>query len=494
METNSEKKSFRQTLGLFDSTMIVVGSMIGSGIFIVSADIARTVGSPFYLLLTWVITGIITIIAALSYGELAAMMPKAGGQYVYLKEAYNSMIGFLYGWTFFLVIQTGTIAAVAVAFAKYTGVLIPSLSEKNILLDLYGFKISAAQLLAIASLIILTMINYRGVRNGKIMQISFTITKILAISGLIIIGFVAATDSNFWSANFSHMWNATTTIIDKNNNIIAINQISGFVLVAAIGVAMVGSVFSSDAWNNVTFIAGEIRKPKRNIPLSLFWGVLIVTVIYVLANIAYIMLLPVQGTPEAANVIGRGIQFATSDRVGVAAAIQIFGASAAVIMAALIMISTFGCNNGLILAGARVYYAMAKDGLFFKKVGTLNKFAVPGIALVFQCIWASALCLSGKYGDLLDYVVFAVMIFYILTIIGLFILRKKRPDAERPYRAFGYPVLPAIYIVFAIAFCIDLLIYKPNYTWPGMIIVLIGIPVYFIMKKYIKPVEQEGLN
>ncbi|MGD0710967.1 MAG: amino acid permease [Bacteroidales bacterium] len=494
MDTNSGKKTFRQTLGLFDSTMIVVGSMIGSGIFIVSADIARTVGSPFYLLLTWLITGIITIIAALSYGELAAMMPKAGGQYVYLKEAYNSMIGFLYGWTFFLVIQTGTIAAVAVAFAKFTGVLIPSLSEKNILFDICGFHISAAQLLAIASLIVLTITNYRGIRNGKILQVSFTVTKILVTVGLIIIGFIVASSSNFWSLNFSNMWHATTTLIDKNNNIISINQISGLALVAAMGVAMVGSVFSSDAWNNVTFIAGEIKQPKRNIPLSLFWGVLIVTVIYLLANIAYLLLLPLNGTPDAGNVIGRGIQFATSDRVGVAAAIQIFGDSAAIIMAALIMISTFGCNNGLILAGARVYYAMAKDGLFFKKVGTINKFAVPGFALVIQCIWACFLCLSGKYSDLLDYVVFAVMIFYILTISGLFILRKKRPDAERPYKAFGYPVLPAIYILFAIAFCIDLLLYKPNYTWPGMIIVLIGIPVYYIMKKYIKPSEQESLN
>ena len=380
----------------------------------------------------------------------------------------------------------------AVAFAKFTGVLIPSLSEKNILLDIGGFHISAAQLFAIASLIFLTFTNYRGIRNGKIIQVFLTVTKIIVTLGLIIIGFIIATNSNFWSMNFSNMWHATTTLVDKNNTIISTNQISGLALVAAIGVAMVGSVFSSDAWNNVTFIAGEIKQPKRNIPLSLFWGVLTVTVIYVLANIAYLLLLPLNGTPEAGNVIGRGIQFATSDRVGVAAAIRIFGDSAAIIMAALIMISTFGCNNGLILAGARVYYAMAKDGLFFKKVGTINKFAVPGFALIIQCIWASVLCLSGKYGDLLDYVVFAVMIFYILTISGLFILRKKRPDAERPYKAFGYPILPAIYIIFAIAFCIDLLLCKPNYTWPGMIIVLLGIPVYFVMKKYIKPVEADS--
>ena len=483
MDNTSEKKSFRQSLGLFDSTMIVVGSMIGSGIFIVSADIARNVGSPFYLLLTWVVTGVLTIIAALSYGELAAMMPKAGGQYVYLKEAYNSMVGFLYGWTLFLVIQTGTIAAVAVAFAKFTGVLIPALGEKNILFEISGYSISAAQLLAIASIIVLTMINYRGIRNGKIMQFSFTLTKIVAIAGLIILGLIAATSSGFWSFNFSDMWSASTTILDKNNMITSIHEISGFAIVAAIGVAMVGSVFSSDAWNNVTFIAGEIKNPKRNIPLSLFWGVLIVTVIYLLANIAYLALLPLKGTPEGADVLSRGIQFALNERVGVAAAFRIFGDSAAIVMAVLIMISTFGCNNGLILAGARVYYAMANDGLFFKKVSKINKFSVPGFALILQCIWASILCLSGKYGDLLDYVVFAVLIFYILTIIGLFILRRKRPDADRPYKAFGYPVLPALYILLATALCIDLLIYKPDYTWPGVIIVLIGIPVYFLMKK-----------
>jgi APA family basic amino acid/polyamine antiporter len=483
MEQTTEKKSFKQSLGLFDSTMMVVGSMIGSGIFIVSADIARNVGSPFYLLLTWIVTGVITIIAALSYGELAAMMPKAGGQYVYLKEAYNSMVGFLYGWTLFLVIQTGTIAAVAVAFAKFTGVLIPDLSEKNILISISGFQISAAQLLAIASIIVLTMINYRGIKNGKIMQFGFTLTKIIAITGLIILGFIVASGTSFWSANFSDMWSASTTVIDKNNVIIAIHQISGFAIVAAIGVAMVGSVFSSDAWNNVTFIAGEIKNPKRNIPLSLFWGVLIVTVIYLLANIAYLTLLPLKGSPDGTDVIGRGIQFALNERVGVAAAFRIFGDSAAIVMAVLIMISTFGCNNGLILSGARVYYAMANDGLFFKNVSKINKFSVPGVALILQCVWASLLCLSGKYGDLLDYVVFAVLLFYILTIIGLFILRIKKPDAERPYKAFGYPVIPAIYIIIAFALCIDLLIYKTAYAGFGLIIVLIGIPIYFLMKK-----------
>jgi len=481
VEDTSLNSSFKKSLGLLDATMIVVGSMIGSGIFIVTSDIARTLGSPVYILLTWVITGFITIIAALSYGELAGMMPKAGGQYVYLKESYNSLIGFLYGWTLFLVIQTGTIAAVAVAFAKFTGVLIPSLNEKNILFDIYGLKISAAQLLAIASLILLTFINYRGIKNGKILQKTFTIAKIIALTSLIIIGIYFSLNLNFWADNFSNMWHATTTVVG-NNNTISINDITGISVIAAIGVAMVGSVFSSDAWNNITFIAGEIKNPKKNIPLSLLWGVFIVTVIYIMVNVAYLGLLPINGSPDAVDVIGRGIKFASSDRVGVAAASQIFGCSAAIVMAVLIMISTFGCNNGLILSGARVYYAMAKDGLFFSKVSSLNKFAVPGIALIFQCIWASVLCLSGKYGDLLDYVVFAVLLFYILTIIGLFILRVKKPDAERPYKAFGYPVLPAIYIIIALSLCVDLLICKPKYTWPGIFIVLLGIPVYFILK------------
>ena len=480
--TQTEHPDFKKSIGLFGAIAIVAGSMIGSGIFIVSADISRTLGSPFYLLLTWLITGFITIIAALSYGELAGMMPKAGGQYVYLKEAFNPMIGFMYGWTFFLVIQTGTIAAVAVAFAKYTGVVIPFFSEANILLDVGFLKISAAQVLAIFSLIVLTMINFRGIKNGKIIQISFTITKIIAIAGLIILGFFIASHQSFWALNFSDMWTVKTTIVE-NSKIISIQEISGIAILTAIGVAMVGTVFSSDAWNNVTFIAGEIKNPKRNIPLSLFWGVLIVTIIYILANLVYVSILPLQGSPEASDVIGRGIQFASSDRVGVAAASRIFGSSAAFVMAILIMISTFGCNNGLILSGARVYYAMANDGLFFKKVSGLNKYSVPGFALIIQCIWASLLCLSGKYNDLLDYVVFAVLLFYILTILGLFILRKKKPDAERPYKAFGYPVLPALYILLASALCIDLLIYKPNYTWPGIIIVLIGIPVYYLMKK-----------
>ncbi len=481
--TFTETKDFKRELGLLDSTMIVIGSMIGSGIFIVSADIARTVGSPGYLLLVWLITGAITITAALSYGELAGMLPHAGGQYVYLREAYNPLVGFLYGWTLFLVIQTGTIAAVAVAFAKYTAVLIPWFSENNILISLFGLKISAAQVLAILSVVVLTSSNTRGVRTAKIVQNIFTFSKVVALFGLILLAFFIGENAAAIGANFSNFWNASWTHI-SNGKIISVESLSGSMLLAAIGVAMVGSLFSSDAWNNITFTAAEVKNPKRNIPLSLFLGTAIVTLLYIGANVAYILVLPLKGSPEGVSVVGRGIQFALSDRVATAASSMIFGAPAVVIMAVLIMISTFGCNNGLILAGARVYYAMAKDNLFFKKIGTVNKNSVPGVALVVQAVWASLLCLSGTYGDLLDYVIFAVLIFYILTIAGIFLLRKKRPDAERPYKAWGYPVVPALYILAASAISIDLLIFKPMYSWPGMIIVLLGIPVYFIWKRF----------
>jgi APA family basic amino acid/polyamine antiporter len=472
----------KRELGLFDSTMLVVGSMIGSGIFIVSADIARTVGSPGYLLLVWLITGAITIIAALSYGELAGMLPHAGGQYVYLREAYNPLVGFLYGWTLFLVIQTGTIAAVAVAFAKYTGEIIPWFSEKNILLNVLGLKISAAQVLAILNITFLTYTNMQGLRSGKIVQNIFTSTKAIAMMGLIILVIVVSKHIGLLGANFSNFWNPSWTHT-AGGKIISVEPLSGMMLVAAIGVAMVGSLFSSDAWNNITFTSGEVVNPKRNIPLSLFLGTLIVTILYIAANFAYIFILPIKGNPDAPSVIGKGIQFALSDRVATAASSIIFGHPAVIIMALLIMVSTFGCNNGLILSGARVYYAMAKDKLFFKKTGRLNKNSVPGFALIVQAIWASLLCLSGTYSNLLDYVIFAVLIFYILTIIGLFLLRKKQPDAERPYKAWGYPVVPALYILCAAAISIDLLIFKPMYTWPGMVIVLLGIPVYFIWKK-----------
>ena len=478
-----DQGTFKRELKLLDSTMIVIGSMIGSGIFIVSADIARTVGSPGYLLLVWAITGAVTLTAALSYGELAGMMPQAGGQYVYLREAYNPLVGFLYGWTLFMVIQTGTIAAVGVAFAKYTAVIMPAFSESHILLAIGGLNISAAQILAIAVIAALTYSNARGLRQGKIVQDVFTMAKTTALLGLILLGLFIGANATAITANWSDFWSTKWTHVGEGN-VLSIESLSGLGILAAIGVAMVGSLFSSDAWNNITFTAGEVVNPKRNIPLSLVLGTMVVTVLYILANIAYIVVLPVVGTPEGGDILGRGIQFATNDRVGTAAAYMIFGEPAAVIMALLIMVSTFGCNNGLILAGARVYYAMARDRLFFRSVGTLNKNSVPGVALLVQGIWASMLCLSGNYGDLLDYVIFAVLVFYILTVAGIFRLRKSRPDAERPYKAFGYPILPALYIAVAAAISIDLLIYKPTYTWPGIVIVLLGIPVYYAWTRF----------
>lgn len=479
----SDTSGFRRELGLFDSTMIVVGSMIGSGIFIVSADISRTVGSSGWLMVVWLITGIITLIGALSYGELASMMPKAGGQYVYLREAYNPLIGFLYGWTLFMVIQTGTIAAVAVAFAKFTSVLIPYFSQSHILFDIGLVKISSAQVLAILSIIILTFINIKGLREGKILQDIFTVVKALALIFIIFIGLSIGTNWDVVSLNFQNMWEAKK-ISFEGNVITGVEVLTGFGLIAAIGSAMVGSLFSSDAWNNITFTAGEVKNPAKNIPLSLFYGTLTVTVIYLLANLAYLFVLPISGDPASSEISGLGIQFAPEDRVGVSLAIEIFGAGAGIFMAALIMVSTFGCNNGLILAGARVYYAMAKDNLFFSSAERLNSKGVPAFALVVQAVWASLLCLSGTYGQLLDYVVFAVLIFYCLTIGGIFILRKKRPDSERSYKAIGYPVIPALYIFLALSISIILLITKPLYTWPGLIIVLLGIPVYYIWRKF----------
>ena len=402
-------------------------------------------------------------------------------RYVYLREAYNPLVGFLYGWTLFLVIQTGTIAAVAVAFARFTAVLIPGLGEQNTLIEIFGLRISAAQVLAISSVAVLTFINARGLREGKIVQNIFTTAKTAALIGLILLGIIIGRNAHAIDANLSNFWSASWTHIEKDA-IVSIESLSGLMVLAAIATSMVGSLFSSDAWNNITFTAGEVINPKRNIPLSLALGTGIVTVLYLLANVAYILILPVVGSPGAADLMGRGIQFASSDRVGTAAVTMIFGEPAAVIMAVLIMISTFGCNNGLILAGARVYYAMARDGLFFRRVGTLSERSVPTTALIVQGVWASLLCLSGTYGDLLDYVIFSVLVFYVLTVIGIFILRKKRPDADRPYTAFGYPVLPSLYVLCASAIAIDLLIFKTKYSGSGLIIVLLGIPVYYLWK------------
>jgi len=462
-ETNTE---FKPSLSAFDATMIVAGSMIGSGIFIVSADITRNVGAAGWLVTVWLLTGFMTLTAALSYGELSAMFPKAGGQYVYLKESYNPLLGFLYGWSFFSVIQTGTIAAVGVAFSKFAGYFFPSLemTDANILLQMGFLKIYPAQILSIAIIIFLTYINTKGVQGGKMIQSTFTITKLASLFGLIGFGFLLASKASIWDANWANAWEMKTIASDNSTT-----PIFGVAILGAIAASMVGSIFSSDAWNNVTFIAGEIKNPKRNIGLSLFLGTLIVTVIYISANLMYLSVLPLN---EIAN--------APADRVAVAASNVIFGDIGTYVIAVMIMISTFGCNNGLILAGARVYYTMAKDGLFFKKAGTLNENAVPAWALWAQCIVAGLLCLSGRYGDLLDMVSFIVVIFYILTIIGIFILRKKRPELERPYKAFGYPILPAIYILMGTCFCVLLIIYKPNFTWPGLIITLLGVPLYYL--------------
>ncbi len=471
----------QQKLNFLDATLIVTSGMIGSGIFIVSADMSRELGGPGWLLLAWLISGMMTVFAALSYGELAGMFPQAGGQYVYLKEAFNPLIGFLYGWSLFAVVQSGTIAAVAVGFAKFTGVLIPQLSENNILLQTGNFKISAAQLLGIFTILVMTLINARGINYGKLINRIFTSTKLIALFGLIVLGLFFFAKADVWQQNLSHFWDFGSYVAGKNGQVVY-TPLTHLGLLAAIGVALVGSLFASDAWNNVTFIAAEIDKPKRNIPLSLFTGTAIVTVLYMLANVAYLKLLPFYGNPNANDVVGRGLQFATNDRVATAAATMIFGNSATIIMALLIMVSTFGCCNGIVLASVRVYQAMAKDGVFFSRMKDNNRFGVPGFALWIQFIWSSLLCLSGKYGDLLDYVMFSVMLFYILTMIGLFILRKKKPDEPRPYKAFGYPVVPIIYILFAAFFCIDLLIMKPIYSYPGLIIVLLGVPIYYFWK------------
>lgn len=463
----NDQEHFKRELGLLDGTMLVVGSMIGSGIFIVSADIARQVGSAGWLTLIWLISGLITIIAAVSYGELSAMFPKAGGQYVYLKEAYNKLIAFLYGWSFFAVIQTGTIAAVGVAFSKFAAYLYEPLSDENILYELGSFKLNAAQIVSIFTIVLLTFINSRGVKNGKILQTVLTIIKILSLLGLIIFGLTLAAKASVWDANWADTW--TTRSFNKDTG--SWLPISGTALISGISAAMVGSLFSSDAWNGVTFIAGEIKNPKRNVGFSLFLGTFIVTIIYVLTNLMYLAVIPLDE-----------IATAKSDRVAVVASQYIFGDIGTLIIAIMIMISTFACNNGLIMAGARVYYTMAKDGLFFKKAAVLNESSVPAWALWAQCIWASALCLTGKYGDLLDFVIIIVLIFYILTIYGIFILRKKMPDAERPYRAFGYPFLPLLYIVIATAICISLLITKFSTCGWGVLIMVTGIPVYYLTK------------
>lgn len=486
---------FLRELGLLDSTMIVAGSMIGSGIFIVPAEIARQVGSAGWLLMVWVVTGLLTVAAALSYGELAAMMPKAGGQYVYLREAWSPLWGFLYGWTLFLVIQTGTIAAVAVGFARYLGVLLPHIGPEDWIvrpIDIsssYAISLSAQQLVGIVMIVFLTWLNTRGIHLGKIIQNTFTSAKTLSLIALIVLGILVGRNATAISANFSDFWTPrdVTPIQSDLFGAPAIATMGAFGLFIAFCVAQVGSLFSSDAWNNITFTAGEVKDPRRNIPLSLVAGTGLVIGLYILANVAYLCTLTLHQ-----------IQTAPDDRVATAALQAIFGPAGAVMMAIAIIISTFGCNNGLILAGARVYYAMAQDGLFFRRTGRLNARHVPASGLILQGVWAALLVLprtravdaatgavtyGNLYGTLLDWVIFAVLIFYVLTIAGLFALRRKRPDAERPYRAFGYPVVPALYMAAASAIALVLLVYKTKTALPGLFIVLIGIPVYFAWRR-----------
>ena len=480
-----------RSLGLLDATMIVIGSMVGSGIFIVSADISRQVHSPGLFLIVWLVTGAMTVIGALCYGELAAAMPAAGGQYVYLREAFGPLWGFLYGWTMLLIIQTATIAAVAIAFAKFTGVLIPWFSSATWLWQIgtfgpyrlwfgemgpYTVGLNTQNLLAILSIIVLTWVNLRGIRTGALVQNVLTLTKTGALVGVIVLGVVFATDTAL-TANFGHFWEPAQP---------GTGRADWVGLLTMIGVAMVGSLFAADAWNNVTFVAGEVRDPERNLPRSLALGTGLVIAIYLLANLAYLCVLPLRGAPDGATALERGIQFAAEDRVATAVAEVVLGHIGGVLMAIAVMISTFGCNNGLILAGARIYYAMAKDRMFFTSVGALNRHLAPSLALLVQGAWASVLCLSGTYGQLLDFLIFSVLLFYILTIGGIFVLRRTRPGMARPYRTWGYPVLPALYIVMALFIEVQLLRYKPQYTWPGLLLVLLGIPVYWVWKKVTK--------
>lgn len=459
---------FKRSVGLLDATMVVSGAMIGSGIFIVSADMARNVGSAGWLILLWVITGVLTVIGALSYGELSGMFPKAGGQYIYLREAYGKRTGFLYGWSFFAVIQTGTIAAVGVAFSKFAAYLFPVLSEENVVLHVGFLDISAAQFVSIGLIVLLTYINTLGIKYGKVIQTIFTLAKIVSLLGLIAFGLIYGAKSEIWHGNWQNAFQLQKLTPEGGIPYVGITALGAF------AAAMVGSLFSSDAWHSIAFIAGEVKRPERNIGLSLILGTIIVTLLYVLVNLVYLAVLPLTA-----------IAFSPHDRIAIEASTQIFGTTGTQVMAGLIMISTFGCINGQVMTGARVYHTMANDGLFFKNVGQLNKNGVPANGLWIQCLWASLLCLSGHYGDLLDYVIFVVLIFYILTIAGIFRLRKQRPGWPRPYKAFGFPILPILYILIASVICIALLLYKPLYTWPGLMIVLLGLPIYaFFKTKY----------
>ncbi|MDN3586769.1 amino acid permease [Pedobacter aquatilis] len=475
MEKLEGKEPVKKKLGLFDAAMLVMGSMIGSGIFIVSADIMRNLGSGYWLIVVWVITGVMTVAAAISYGELSAIFPKAGGQYTYLKEIFGKMMGFLYGWGMFTVIQTGTIAAVAVAFGKFTAYLIPALNDAAPIFQSGSYKITWIQILAIGVILLLTYINTKGVESGKWLQNIFTGSKIVALLGLIILGFLLV-KNNFWSDNMAFGWNAFNNLktdIGGSFTKSGWESISGMTVMGGIAAAMVGSVFSSVAWENVTFVSGEIENPKKNVVRAMVLGTSAVMILYLLINFVYL------------NSLNRdGIAFAINDRVAVVVSEQIFGSGiGTIVIAILVMISTFGCVNGIVLAGSRVFQTMAKDGMFFKAAVENNKNGVPAKSLWMQGIWASVLCLSGQYGNLLDMISFVIVLFYMITVFGVIYLRLKKPDLERPYKTWLYPVTPIIYLVIGAAFCILLLIYKQQYTWPGLVIVLLGVPVYLFINR-----------
>lgn len=508
---------FKQRLGLIDATSIVAGSMIGSGIFIVSSIMARDLGSSGWLMVAWILSGVITLAAALSYGELAGMMPEAGGQYVYIRRAFGKLTAFLYGWTVFTVIQTGVIAAVAIAFANYTSELFPALGSKTIFfqVDEYtkadfesasgigllwmklssGFKFTAAHIVAVALIFLLTFWNTRGVEGGAWVAKIFTSAKLLALFALIVLGLSVGLGTGTLGANFSDAWSATQECQpgkSEGDLTWVHSPLMGLGLLMVLGSTMINSLFSSDAWNNVTFIAGEIKEPQKNIPRSLILGTAIVTGLYLLANLAYLSLLKLDGEPIAVKegmeittqqIMAQGMQHAEDERIGTAAAHMIFGGSASIMMAILIMISTFGCNNGIILAGGRLFYAMSKDGLFFRRAGRLNENGVPSYALWAQAIWAGILCFSGKYGDLLAYATFASLIFYCVTIGGIFVLRKKEPDAPRPYKALGYPLVPILYIITAGAICVDLIFMDTRNSVAGLILVTLGVPIYYFINR-----------
>ncbi len=532
-----ESNSFQQRIGLFDATMLVSGTMIGSGIFIVASDMARDVGSAGWLLGLWIVTGIMTLLGALSYAELASMMPRAGGQYVYLKEAYGPLWGFLYGWSAFLVIQCGSIAAVAVAFAKFLGVLIPKLGtgpdaalftltglnwkvglplpwlrEPLIIFERSEFMITAGQLVAVGIVVLLTLVNCRGVKEGKTIQNLFTVAKIGALLAMILVGvFVASKPEVAWN-NWNGAWDffSQSNPPGKGSRFLSIQALTGapefLVMLMVAGGAMVGSLFSADSWNNVTFSSAEVKNPARTVPRSLILGTLLVTTLYLLANLTYLMVLPVQGDEALAGMLksipsedltlaaqypnptqALGISQAKDDRVGTAVMQAASPKLGVPLMAIAIMVSTFGCVNGMVLLGARLYYAMAQDGLFFKQVGQLNRSGVPQAGLLCQAFWSILLIFSGTYSELLDYVIFVALLFYFMTVLGLFVLRFRLPKAERPYRVPGYPILPALYMVLCFLVMVDLLIVRPEFTWPGLIIVLTGVPVYVVWRIIGKP-------